>query len=66
MSGESAARSSGDGGGTYDTEQLVQARQQALKRYGIWTGYRRVGFKWQLLHDPKGTSSDLRYERRWT
>ncbi len=54
----------GDEGGPYWTEVQALARQHALTRYGIYTGIRLRNGMWELLHDPRGTMSDLRKEWR--
>jgi hypothetical protein len=53
----------GDSGGPYRTEREAMARQHALKRFGIFTGYVYKWGMWRLLHDPQGTLSDLNAER---
>jgi hypothetical protein len=53
----------GDSGGPYRTEREAIARQHAIQRFGIVTGYRFKDGMWQLLCDPQGTLSDLNAER---
>jgi hypothetical protein len=55
-----------DTGGPYPAQWQAFRRQEALVTLGIWTGVVRCPMGWTLVHDPQGTISDLRYERRAT
>jgi hypothetical protein len=55
-----------DEGGPYDTEAEAIERCVNLQRFGICTGYRNNGGRWELLHDVRGTTTDIKHERRAT